>query len=305
MSYTLLQLVDQVSGELGLAQPSIVIGSNNNQTVQLLALAQRLGKDLSRDFEWEYLVKAKIMQTTAAVSTTGTTVSAATTITSIPSTASLSVGMVISGTGIPAYAEIVSIDSSTQVTMTVPATASGSAVALTFAYQDYALPADFDRMVPDSNWDRTNHWRNLGPKCSQEWQFLQGGLISTGPRERYRLYQGKLRIFPALTTVYNFAFEYVSNYWVVATGGTAATKSAFTADTDTTVYPDNLLAAGLKYYFLKAKKLDYGIELAEYEDALSKAKAQDQPIGKQSLAPLVVEQFVGPWSIQDGNWPTS
>ena len=46
MSYTLLQLVDQVSGELGLTQPAAVIGSSNNQTIQLLALAQRLGKGL-------------------------------------------------------------------------------------------------------------------------------------------------------------------------------------------------------------------------------------------------------------------
>ena len=50
MAYTLLQLVDQVSGELGLSQPTAVIGSTNNQTVQLLALAQRLGKDLVRDY---------------------------------------------------------------------------------------------------------------------------------------------------------------------------------------------------------------------------------------------------------------
>jgi len=53
MSYTLLQLVDQVSGELGLTQPAAVIGSSNNQTIQLLSLAQRLGKDLVR--AWKIL----------------------------------------------------------------------------------------------------------------------------------------------------------------------------------------------------------------------------------------------------------
>ena len=45
MSYTLLELVDQVSGELGLVQPTTVIGSATNQTQQFLALAQRLGKE--------------------------------------------------------------------------------------------------------------------------------------------------------------------------------------------------------------------------------------------------------------------
>ena len=42
MSYTLLQLVDQMSAELGLTQPAAVIGSSNNQTIQILALANRL-----------------------------------------------------------------------------------------------------------------------------------------------------------------------------------------------------------------------------------------------------------------------
>jgi hypothetical protein len=87
MAYTLLQLVDQVSGELGLTQPASVIGSTNNQTMQFLALAQRLGKDLVRDYEWQKLVQAYIWQTEAAVSTTGTITAGSRVITAIPSTA--------------------------------------------------------------------------------------------------------------------------------------------------------------------------------------------------------------------------
>ena len=71
MSYTLLQLVDQMSAELGFTQPATVIGSSNNQTIQILALANRLGKDLVRDFEWQRLVQAYIWQTQNAISTTG------------------------------------------------------------------------------------------------------------------------------------------------------------------------------------------------------------------------------------------
>jgi hypothetical protein len=84
MSYTLLQLVDQVSGELGLTQPAAVIGSSNNQTIQLLALAQRLGKDLVRDYEWQRLVQAYIWQTQNAVSTTGNITANSKVITNIP-----------------------------------------------------------------------------------------------------------------------------------------------------------------------------------------------------------------------------
>ena len=304
MSYTLLELVDQVSGELGLTQPPLVIGSSNNQTIQLLALAQRLGKDLVRDFEWQKLVKAYIWQTQNAVSTTGNITANSKIITNIPSTASLQVGNVITGTGQTPYAEILTIDSSTQVTLNAPVTTSTASVSMTFAKQDYDLPSGYDRMISDTNWDRTDHWRNIGTKSSQDWQFLQGGIISIGPRERYRIYNGKFRIFQALTTVYNFSFEYVSNYWVCATGSSEGTKAQFTADTDTSVFPDDLMMAGLKFYFLKAKKLDYGIELGEFTRALSYNKAQDVPVPSMSLAPVGMNQLVGPWSVQDGNWPS-
>ena len=304
MSYTLLQLVDQMSAELGLTQPATVIGSSNNQTVQILALAQRLGKDLVRDYEWQRLVQAYIWQTQVAVSTTGTITAGSRVITAIPTTAALQVGNVITGTGQAPYAEILTIDSGTQVTLNTPVATSTASVSMTFAKQDYDLPDGYDRMISDTNWDRTDHWRNLGPKSSQDWQFLQGGIISIGPRERSRIYNTKFRIFQALTTVYNFSFEYVSNYWVCATGSDQGSKSAYTADTDTSIFPDDLMLAGLKFYFLKAKKLDYAIELGEFMRALSYCKAQDQPVSAMSLAPVGMNQLVGPWSVQDGNWPS-
>jgi len=303
-NYTLLELVDQVSGELGLTQPLVVVGSSNNQTQQLLALAQRLGKDLVRDYEWQKLVQAYIWQTEAAVSTTGTITAGSRVITAIPSTAALEVGNVITGTGQAPYAEILTIDSGTQVTLNTPVATSTAAVSMTFAKQDYDLPDGYDRMISDTNWDRTDHWRNLGTKSSQDWQFLQGGIISIGPRERYRIYNGKFRIFQALTTVYNFSFEYVSNYWVCATGSSTGSKAAFTVDSDTSVFPDDLMSAGLRFYFLKAKKLDYGAELAEFNRALSYCKAGDVPVPAMSLAPVGMNQLVGPWSVQDGNWPS-
>ena len=304
MSYTLLQLVDQMSAELGLTQPPAVIGSSNNQTIQILALANRLGKDLVRDFEWQRLVQAYIWQTQTAVSTTGNITANSKVITNIPSTAALQVGNVITGTGQAPYAEILTIDSLTQVTLNTPVTTSTASVSMTFAKQDYDLPDGYDRMISDTNWDRTDHWRNLGTKSSQDWQFLQGGIISIGPRERYRIYNNKFRIFQALTTVYNFSFEYVSNYWICAAGSDQGSKSTYTADTDTSIFPDDLMLAGLKFYFLKAKKLDFTVELGEFTRSLSYCKAQDVPVSAMSLAPVGMNQLVGPWSVQDGNWPS-
>jgi len=299
---TLLELTQQVTLEMGLQEPAIVVGNATAQTKQMFALIKRLLKDLTREYEWQRIKKTYVFQTTAVINMTGDIASTGSfVITTLSSTTNLRVGDVISSTVTAPYAEIVSIDSATQITMDMPSTDFGS-VAFEFARQDYSLPADYDRMVDDTHWDRTNHWRNIGPKSSQEWQTLQGGVISTGPHERFRIYGNKLRLWPAPTSVLNMAFEYISKYAVVATGGTAPTKETFTVDTDTCVFPDDLMLAGVKYYFLKAKKFDFGIEKQDFDRILSTRKSQDTPSTVQSLAPSRVSGLITPASIPEGNW---
>jgi hypothetical protein len=69
------------------------------------------------------------------------------------------------------------------------------------------------------------------------------------------------------------------------------------------VFPDNLMLAGLKYYFLKAKKLDFGAELAEFNTILSMRKAQDIPVQTQSLVPIMTPELV--YAVPDGSWNIS
>lgn len=306
MSLTLLQLVDQASGELGLAQPASVIGNPTAQTIQLLALSQRLGKDLVREFEWNRLIKTYVFTTTAALSTTGDFGVAATAITGIPVTTSISEFDVVSGTGIAPYSQVTGVGMS-NVTIDMPTTNStpSTSISLTFAKQYYNLPTDYDRQVSGTFWDRTNHWRNLGAKSSQAMATLRGGVISVGPRERFRVSNGKLQYFPAPTAALNQSFDYVSNNWVCVNGSESTSKSSFTLDTDFCIFPDDLMLSGLKYYFLRAKKLDYGVELADFSDILSTRKAQDEPAPTLNLSPVDYPMLVGPWSVQDGNWPTT
>jgi hypothetical protein len=212
--------------------------------------------------------------------------------------------MVVSGGGAPSFAEVASVDTATKsVTMTYPSTLTTSSASINFLTQDYALPSDFWKEVSDTNWDRTNHWRNLGPKTSQEWQWIQGGIISIGPRERYRILGNKLRYFGAPSSPLNIAFEYLSNSWIIASGGSNPTLSAFANDADTYIYRDDVMMHGLKYYWYEAKGLDFTAHYKRFQDALSSAKAQDQPVSAANLAPWQLPELVGPWSVQDGNWP--
>jgi titin len=68
------------------------------------------------------------------VNVNGTTIANSSVVT-VPRTDGMWAGMVVTGTGIPADTRIASIDSSTQVTLTRPATAAGTGVALTFAFR--------------------------------------------------------------------------------------------------------------------------------------------------------------------------
>ena len=76
----------------------------------------------------------RITNNTTAVVTAGNTTNDSTAVTGISSTASLSVGMAVSGTGIPAGTTVAGITSSTAVTLSASATATGSAVSLTYQW---------------------------------------------------------------------------------------------------------------------------------------------------------------------------
>lgn len=302
MPFTLLQIVEQTTNELGITEPASVIGNTDEQVVQLLALTNRVGWDLGRSYEWRRLVKENVFETTAA-STANGLVSSANTITGITAPTSAT-AMIVSGLKIPDWAEVVTV-SGTTITLNV--SCSGTATATTtctFARQDFDLPSDFQRQISRTQWSRSDRWPNLGPKSPQEWQWLKAGTISTGPRYRYRIYRNKIRVSPAPTDRRIFANEYVSDQWVIASANTEPSKTRFTLDTDTCIYPDDIMVLGLKYQWYKTKGLDFAVPLLEFSTALSSAKAQDQDNPNLSLSPEPVPFLIGVQNIQDGDFPS-
>lgn len=52
---------------------------------------------------------------------------------------------------------------------------------------NYVLPTDFDRFQNETLWNRTQRWPLLGPVDAVLWQVYKSGLITTLPRQRFRV----------------------------------------------------------------------------------------------------------------------
>lgn len=301
---TMLQLIQQATAEMGLNVPNSVAGQTSTDTVQQLALLNAVGYEIQREYDWQKLC-VEYRFTTDYVTTTGTWTTAAKTVTSIPSTSSVSAGtyMVIAS-GVPNDTYVFSVDSATQVTLTNYPTTAGTAAAITFAKTKYSFPSDFDRLIDRTEWDKTKHWEMLGPETPQQWQWLKSGYISTGPRLRFRPLGGYFQIWPALASSEQLGFEYVSNKWVSSSGATAPDKTSFTVDTDTCIFPDRLMVLGLKKKYFEVKGFDTTALTRDYMMQLDVAKAADAGSPTLSFAPRISNVLIGWENIPDANYGT-
>ena len=164
----------------------------------------------------------------------------------------------------------------------------------------YALPADWQSQIPQTEWDRTNRWPLLGPQSPQNWQSFKSGIVYAGPRERFRIQGNMINVMPAPPAGLQFSFEYISSGWVNSALGVA--QSRYLLDSDYAVYPDSLLITGLKTQWKAAKGLDAGFDLAEFASLIEKMKAQDQSAPKLSLSPYSRSVLLSVANIADAGY---
>lgn len=146
-----------------------------------------------------------------------------------------------------------------------------------FEQTNTPIPADFRRFVPNSFWNRDTERPVTGPLTPQQWQAqrARGSLsqLYLGFRERdgdFLLTAGGSTTPPAGETI---AYEYVSSYYAIGSGGAA--KAEFTSDDDTTYLDEELLKLGLRWRWKQAKGLDYGEDMATYERAVESSFGND------------------------------
>jgi len=313
MALNLLQIAQAVTGELGLVQPSIVVGATDLQTVQIYNLINRTGDSLKRDHDWTVLQTLFTLDVTAPTVTTGNLTNGSPVITGIPSTAGITAGIyVVTGSAIPVAARVLSVDSGTQVTMDMVATGNETATSLTFAQDTYPENSDFDRFLNGTAWDRTNRWALLGPDSPQLDEYHRSGIVTTGPRRHFRqvgnLVAGTYRLWPPPATVdtpFQIAWEYLSLNWVRVNGG-ATLAASFANDDDTPLLDSQAIILGAKWRFLEAKGIPTAASMqVEYRDYVAQLIARDGGAPTLNMGRRFEPYLLSPWNVQDANYPGS
>ena len=299
---TMLQLVTQVTSELGVSTPASVAGSTNQDVIQILALMNASGYELLKKHDWRRITKQHLF-TTTFTNTTGDVALDTYTITNIPSTAGLDTTYQVSGNGLGNATYIVSVDSPTQVTVNQPSTGNYVGTDLSFMKVKYPLPADYDASVPRTHWDKSKRWEMLGPTDAQQWEWLLSGYISTGPRIRWRLLGDFFQIWPGVSTNELLGYEYRSQAWAEDSNGNP--KNSFTNDSDRCIYPDRVMVLMTKLKYFEAKGFDTTAMYRNFLTELETVMGQDMSAANLSFAPRPGTVLIGYDNLPDQGYGQS
>lgn len=138
--------------------------------------------------------------------------------------------------------------------------------------QTNALPSDFLRFVTETTWNRTTRREVEGPLTPQDYQS-EKARVNGGIRDQFIIRGTDFLIYPTPSAGDTIAYEYIKNTIGADSGSTELTE--FTADTDTTLFDDELVMLGAVWRYKKSDGLDYSEEFREYEARLLNIGSKD------------------------------
>ena len=144
-----------------------------------------------------------------------------------------------------------------------------------YAFSDIITDGDYERPVTETEWDRSNE-KKVQIVNAAEWQELKSGIITNTGIYRFARARGNSLLITPDASGDTLVLEYVSSYYAESSGGTR--KATFTADDDVSVFNENLIELGLKYYL----KDEYGLPAIgdgdKYYDSMEKLMAEERPL---------------------------
>lgn len=157
---------------------------------------------------------------------------------------------------------------------------------------DYALPSDFGRIIDRTAWDTTQLAPMTGPLMPATWRAVKSSLLAGSPTmtRRWRLLRESLSdqglsftLDPVPDGAYDLVFEYVSNGWCQS-ADLATLRDTVAADTDLCILNRDLMVMGIKWRWRSAHNHNIVADLAEYNESLDEALAQDKGTSILSIA---------------------
>lgn len=134
---------------------------------------------------------------------------------------------------------------------------------------------DFDRFYPVSNlWDVGRNRPVSGPLNQEEWTSILVRNV-TGGEKYWTMYQGAIWIYPAPDATDEFTFSYVTKNWI-RPEGEAEDVARWTADSDTSLIPEQLLTLSSVWRWKQMKGLDYAEDLSTFERTRERLIARDR-----------------------------
>lgn len=174
-------------------------------------------------------------------------------------------------------------------TFTTVATASQGALTTLFP--------GFNSFVPNTLWLDSETIPVQGPLTDASWQSLTVLDIS-GPPYSYWLSGGNLYLTPTPPAGLTGSAVYRTD-WKYFAG--ASPQLALTADSNTTVVPDEVLLAGLNAMWLKVKGLSWQADWNDFQGKMAEAIAQTAPTFQLDAAPNMNRPGIfippGSWSV--------
>lgn len=307
---TALEMLNTAQDELGLARSSAVTSTDIN-TRQLMAFLNATLEEMVQDNNWTGLEQEAIIEFGDPTEVSGTLVadSAVITIADTSPFSAAPFAWMVTGEGLQNGSRLVSVDSATTLTIDKTADESGT-VDLTFVRDTFALPDNFDRWIPQTQWDSRLMWEMIGPTSPQFDAWQRNGIVGPFPRRQFRRVGPApiaFRIFPPPTAAGSYpgtlSYRYVTYDAVVAAD--LSTKQFFTASDDVSPLPDRVLILGCQWRWLRRKGFDYAADQAEYYNWFDSTTASDKG---EDVLPLDGPSGYGyadsfRINVQDGSFP--
>lgn len=160
---------------------------------------------------------------------------------------------------------------------------------------------DFNFIINETMWNRSQRRPVFGPKSDDEWQQLKAQFMQ-GPWIQFRLRSNQLLFLPVPSAGDQIYFEWMSKNWCTDTTGVTK-KSAMTVDTDIGILDERLLTLGGLWRWKQMNKLDYAEDKEKYDEAIDDAMTRDGAKPTLNLYGAQTDIYPGV-VIPAGNWLT-